>query len=71
MEPFGIKVELKQKGYSIELVNHLDIGIDMNLIGNYNKNHGSMYLNMEDIDRLIEGLQFMKLEMYNKCRRLD
>lgn len=59
----GIEINLEEKQYRIELINESNYGIRMNLrrdIGHKTKDHGSIFLQKEDIDSLIEALNHMK-----------
>lgn len=64
MELFdGLDIELEHKGYRIELEKSLNGGVRINFrrdIGGRTKDHGTMCLDMKDVDKLIEGLQYMK-----------
>ena len=59
----GININLKGTQYRIELINESNYGIRMNLrrdIGSKTKEHGSIHLQKEHIDSLIDGLNYMK-----------
>ncbi len=58
----GINIDLEHKNYRIVLENNLNIGISMKLRRDKagTKDHGHIFLSENDIDALIEGLQYMK-----------
>ena len=66
----GLKFKLENKGYRIELSNEFNYGIRMNLRrdkGYKTMDHGTIFLQKEDIDSLIEGLIYMN----ENINRLD
>ena len=59
----GLNIKLENKGYRIALSNEFNHGIRMNLRrdkGYKTMDHGTIFLQKEDVEALIEGLTYMK-----------